>query len=152
MNLLQYSRIAAVVMLSLATLSAGAGGQQRLIMEEVKKLKELNRLILSSVADPEQFNGKKVYIKIRILPSDGKQLRFKVEKVSLSKLTPAKTAGGGEVVISGRVVKNSRNRYEVDLSGVLPPPDDRKTGKVPDRKEERNGKRGEKDDKDDTSK
>ncbi len=97
-------------------------GQKQLMTAKAAELRALNKLVLQTIKNPAKLNGKKIYVKIRILPGDDKQLKFKVEKISVTKLKKAVKHDKKTLYLKGEIKKDNKNCYTVDLSDVLPPP------------------------------
>lgn len=99
------------------------GNNSKLIAQKIKELKELNELVLKTIKAPEQFNGKNIFVQVKILPNNGKNVRFKVEKISINKIKPANSTSNNTLYLKGKVEKSGSDNYKVDLSHVLPESD-----------------------------
>ena len=113
----------------------GYSNNKVLIAAKIKELTELNRLVLDSIKDPQQFNGKKIFVKVKILPSKQGTIKFKVAKISLEKIKPSAQDNNNTIYLSGKVKNSTKNNYEVDLSHILP-----KTAKKSIKKSEKTNK------------
>jgi hypothetical protein len=107
-----------VLLLQLAPV--GSGSNKALIAAKIKELTELNRLVLESIKNPQQFNGKKIFVKVKILPSKPGMVKFKVAKISLEKINPSAQDTNNTIYLSGKVKNSTKNNYKVDLSHILP--------------------------------
>lgn len=96
------------------------GSNKALIAAKVKELNELNRLVLSTIKKPEQFNGKQIFVKVKILPSTGKKIKFRIEKISIDKIKPSAQDDHNIIYLQGKVKISDSNNYKVDLSHILP--------------------------------
>eukprot|EP00828_Plagiopyla_frontata_P013986 TRINITY_DN1846_c0_g1_i5.p4 TRINITY_DN1846_c0_g1~~TRINITY_DN1846_c0_g1_i5.p4 ORF type:complete len:151 (-),score=31.15 TRINITY_DN1846_c0_g1_i5:503-955(-) len=114
------------------------GDNSKLVAEKVKELKQLNDEILKQIKDVGKYQGKQIYVKVKVLPAvkeNGKTV-LKVEKVSVDKIEKdPEEITGKFIYLTGMVSKSdTKNKFNVDLSHVLPPEeeeedDDVQTGK-----------------------
>ena len=100
------------------------GDNKKLIAEKVKELQELNRLVISKIKDPEQLNGKNIFVRVKILPRTDKKVKFKVEKISVKEIQKPTEAEKDTIYLKGKVKKTDKNDYKVDLSHILPKPEE----------------------------
>jgi hypothetical protein len=104
------------------------GDNSRLVAEKVKELKQLNDEILKQIKDVGKYQGKQIYVKVKVLPAveaKGKTV-LKVEKVSVDKIEKdPEEITGKFIYLTGMVSKSdTKNKFNVDLSHVLPPEED----------------------------
>jgi hypothetical protein len=100
------------------------GDNKKLIAEKVKELQELNRLVISKIKNPEQFNGKNIFVRVKILPGTDKKVKFKVEKISVEQIQKPAESEKDTIYLKGQVKKTDKNDYKVDLSHILPKPEE----------------------------
>lgn len=104
------------------------GDNSRLVAEKVKELRQLNDEILKQIKDVGKYQGKQIYVKVKVLPAvqeKGKTV-LKVEKVSVDKIEKdPEEITGKFIYLTGMVSKSdTKNKFNVDLSHVLPPEED----------------------------
>jgi hypothetical protein len=100
------------------------GDNKKLIAEKVKELQELNRLVISQIKNPEQLNGKKIFVRVKILPGTDKKVKFKIEKISIEQIQKTAESEKDIIYLKGKVKKTDKNDYKVDLSHILPKPEE----------------------------
>ena len=106
--------------LLLQLLPAVYGNNKALIAAKVKELAELNRLVLNSIKNPKYFNGKQIFVKVKILPGTGEKIKFKIEKISVDKIKPSAQDDSNTIYLKGKVKNSGSNNYNVNLSHILP--------------------------------
>lgn len=104
------------------------GDNSRLVAEKVKELKQLNDEILKQIKDVGKYQGKQIYVKVKVLPAiqeKGKTV-LKVEQVSVNKIEmDPEEITGKFIYLTGMVSKSdTKDKFNVDLSHVLPPEED----------------------------
>jgi len=109
-----------------------SGDNSKLVAEKVKELKKLNEQVLKQIKDLKQYDGKQIYVKVKVLPSPtekGKTI-LKVEKVSVNKIEKKPEDVTGKFIILTGVVdkKDDGDKFKVDLSHVLPGKSDSTSG------------------------
>ena len=105
------------------------GDNRRLMAEKVKELQELNRQVLEKIKGLEQYNGKDIYVKVKIVQKPDGSAEAVIEKISVDKIEMDPADGSGKVLyLKGTVSKSlDDSRFKLDLEHVLPPEEDDNT-------------------------
>ncbi|OGV34211.1 MAG: hypothetical protein A2020_04300 [Lentisphaerae bacterium GWF2_45_14] len=121
-----------------------SGDNRRLMAERVKELQELNRQVLEKIKGLEQYSGKDIYVKVRVVQKpDGSSVAI-VDKISIDKieLDPADVAGK-VLYLKGTVSKSLDDSvFKLDLEHVLPEEGDAAAGKSGAEASKKNQKEG----------
>ncbi len=126
-------RIFFIIMTTMMLSPCLRGDNSKLVAEKVKELKKLNQQVLKQIKDVKKYNGKKIYVKVKVLPSPNEKGKtvLKVEKISVNKIEKKPEDVTGKFIILTGVVENNNDKkeFKVDLSHVLPREDDSASGK-----------------------
>lgn len=104
------------------------GDNRRLMAERTKELQDLNRQVLEKIKGLEQYNGKDIYVKVKIVQKPDGRAEAVIEKISVDKIESDPSDVTGKVIyLKGTVSKSlDDSRFKLDLEHVLPPEDDDK--------------------------
>ncbi len=104
------------------------GDNRRLMAERTKELQDLNRQVLEKIKGLEQYNGKDIYVKVKIVQKPDGSAEAVIEKISVDKIeTDPSDVTGKVIYLKGTVSKSlDDSRFKLDLEHVLPPEDDGK--------------------------
>ena len=95
------------------------GDNSKLVSARVEELKSLNRSVLEKIGGLEKYEGKDIYVKVKILPG-GREV--KVEEVSVGKPGSGTAVDAGKTLyLKGKVEKSVEDsKFKLDLEYVLP--------------------------------
>lgn len=117
-----------IIAFAAALSSLVMGDNRRLMAEKVKELQDLNRQVLEKIKGLEQYNGKDIYVKVKIVQKPDGSAEAVIEKISVDKIeTDPSDVTGKVIYLKGTVSKSlDDSRFKLDLEHVLPPGDDDK--------------------------
>jgi hypothetical protein len=110
-----------------------SSAQKKLMRRQADELKQISRHVMKQLLDTKKYQGKTIYIKVKVIEKADKKFSYKVESISTDK--PENLSGKtGIVVLTGKITPrekdNTDKKFKLDLKYVMPPDETSPTAKT----------------------